>query len=147
MEKASTLKMHCRRHSNQTWRIKSGPYYWASNYLLAENGKTRHGKPYYFSTTFGSVRRPCRHTYPWLTGERGFHPGWLRELDGFMQNSARFLIILPKANEEYYQTGNKQVITGLIRINGVPYNQDPTIMKLGARYELDPAAIDGTNKR
>jgi mannan endo-1,4-beta-mannosidase len=107
------------------------------DYLLAEMAK-RDMKAVLFLNNFWQWSGGMSQYVSWLTGDEVFDPDVTGDWNGFMQNSARFYH-MPKA-QEYYQQAIKQVITRVNSINGVPYNQDPTIMTWELANEPRPGS-------
>jgi len=119
-------------HSNQTWRIKNQDLLMAS-IIISRNGKTRHGNVLLSQQLLAVVRA---HVAIRILGSQVTRFSILmlpEDWNGFMQNSARFYHM--QRHKNTYKQAIKQVITRVNSINGVPYNQDPTIMTWSSLIE------------
>jgi mannan endo-1,4-beta-mannosidase len=113
------------------------------DYLLVEMAK-REMKAVLFLNNFWQWSGGMSQYVSWLTGEEVFDPDVTGDWNGFMQNSARFYH-MPQA-QALYQSAIKQVIARVNSINGLPYNQDPTIMTWELANEPRPGSDqDGQN--
>jgi mannan endo-1,4-beta-mannosidase len=107
------------------------------DFLLVEMAK-RDMKAVLFLNNFWQWSGGMSQYVSWLTGEEVFDPDVTGDWNGFMQNSARFYH-MPEA-QQHYQNVIKQVITRVNTINGLAYNQDPTIMTWELANEPRPGS-------
>ena len=107
------------------------------DFLLVEMAK-RDMQAVLFLNNFWQWSGGMSQYVSWLTGEEVFDPDVTGDWNGFMQNSARFYH-MPEA-QQHYQNVMQQVITRVNTINGLAYNQDPTIMTWELANEPRPGS-------
>lgn len=137
LSEASELKMALRPAMQTKANELNNDLLVGLDFLLNELAK-RDMKAVLFLNNFWQWSGGMSQYVSWLTGEKVFDPDVTGDWDGFMQNSARFYH-MPEA-QILYKTAVQKVVTRVNTINGLPYNQDPTIMTWELANEPRPGS-------